>query len=135
MALNQDFIGKVYPAGPSYLVGREKVREFATAIGDMNAAYHDVAHAHAGIQRRPRILKHGLNLSAILLQRVAFQCMHVLAIGQHVAAGGIFQAQHEFGRCRLAAASRANRGTGCQDCHRSHRRGSGMLPRQPNARP
>ncbi len=29
------------------MVGREKVREFATAIGDSNAAYRDVAAAHA----------------------------------------------------------------------------------------
>ena len=47
MALNQDFIGKVYPAGPAYEVGREKIREFAVAIGDMNPAYHDEAAARA----------------------------------------------------------------------------------------
>jgi acyl dehydratase len=47
VALNQDFIGKVYPAGPAYEVGREKIREFATAIGDMNPAYHDEAAARA----------------------------------------------------------------------------------------
>lgn len=35
--------------GPSepYQVGREKLREFATAIGDNNPAYHDVAAARA----------------------------------------------------------------------------------------
>jgi len=47
VALNQDFLGKVYPAGPAYEVGREKIREFAIAIGDMNPAYHDVAAAQA----------------------------------------------------------------------------------------
>ena len=47
MALNQDFLGKVYPAGPAYEVGREKIREFAIAIGDMNPAYHDVEHARS----------------------------------------------------------------------------------------
>ena len=47
MALNQDYLGKVYPASPPYQVGREKLREFAIAIGDMNPAYHDVAHAQA----------------------------------------------------------------------------------------
>ena len=47
MALNQDFIGKVYDASPAYEVGREKIREFALAIGDMNPAYHDVAAAQA----------------------------------------------------------------------------------------
>jgi len=47
VALNQDFLGKVYPAGPAYEVGREKIREFAIAIGDMNPAYHDVHHARS----------------------------------------------------------------------------------------
>ena len=41
MALNPEFVGRVYPAGPSYLVGREKVREFATAIGDHRPVFHD----------------------------------------------------------------------------------------------
>jgi acyl dehydratase len=47
MALNKDFIGKVYPASAAYSVGREKVREFASAIGDENPAYHDVAAARS----------------------------------------------------------------------------------------
>ena len=47
MALNKDYLGKVYPASTAYSVGREKVREFASAIGDQNPAYHDVAAAQA----------------------------------------------------------------------------------------
>jgi acyl dehydratase len=47
MALNQDYLGKVYPASEPYEVGREKIREFAIAIGDTNPAYHDVAAAQA----------------------------------------------------------------------------------------
>jgi acyl dehydratase len=47
MALNPDFLGKVYPAGPAYEVGREKIREFATAIGDTNPVCHDVEHARS----------------------------------------------------------------------------------------
>jgi acyl dehydratase len=47
MALNKDYLGRVYPAGPAYSVGREKLREFATAIGDLNPAYHDVAAARS----------------------------------------------------------------------------------------
>ena len=47
MALNQDFVGKVYPPSAPYEVGREKLREFAMAIGDGNPAYHDVAAAQA----------------------------------------------------------------------------------------
>jgi acyl dehydratase len=42
MALNPEFVGRVYPPSSSYVVGREKVREFATAIGDDNPAFHDV---------------------------------------------------------------------------------------------
>jgi acyl dehydratase len=47
MALNPDFVGRTYPAGSSYLVGREKIREFASAIGDTNPAFHDVQAARA----------------------------------------------------------------------------------------
>ena len=47
MALNPEFIGRTYPAGPSYVVGREKIREFARAIGDTNPAYHDPQAAKA----------------------------------------------------------------------------------------
>jgi acyl dehydratase len=47
VALNQDFLGKVYPPSPPFQVGREKVREFALAIGDMNPAYHDLEHARS----------------------------------------------------------------------------------------
>lgn len=47
MALNPEFVGRTYPPGPSYLVGREKVREFAEAVGDANPACTDVAAASA----------------------------------------------------------------------------------------
>lgn len=45
MALNPEFIGKEYPDTDPYLIGREKVREFATAIGDSSPVFHDVAAA------------------------------------------------------------------------------------------
>ena len=47
MALNPEFIGRTYSAGPSYAVGREKIREFARAVGDTNPAYLDPEAAHA----------------------------------------------------------------------------------------
>ena len=47
MPLNADLVGRTYPPADPYQVGREKVREFATAIGDANPAYHDVAAAQA----------------------------------------------------------------------------------------
>lgn len=45
MPLNPDFVGRVYPPSAPYVVAREKVREFASAIGDANPAYHDVEAA------------------------------------------------------------------------------------------
>jgi acyl dehydratase len=39
MPLDQSFMGRVYPPTPPYEVGREKIREFADAIGDPNPAY------------------------------------------------------------------------------------------------
>lgn len=47
MALNESFVGRSFAPTATYVVGREKVREFATAIGDDNAAFHDVAAARA----------------------------------------------------------------------------------------
>lgn len=44
MALNVELVGKHYPP-QIYEVGREKVREFAAAVGDDNPAYRDVEAA------------------------------------------------------------------------------------------
>ncbi|MFF9912305.1 MaoC family dehydratase N-terminal domain-containing protein [Streptomyces sp. NPDC013457] len=41
MALDQSFVGRTYPPTAPYEVGREKIREFAEAIGDANPAYVD----------------------------------------------------------------------------------------------
>ena len=45
--MNRSLIGKVYPPAEPYQVGREKVREFATAIGETSPLCHDVAAAQA----------------------------------------------------------------------------------------
>ncbi|HST67478.1 MAG TPA: MaoC family dehydratase N-terminal domain-containing protein [Mycobacteriales bacterium] len=47
MALDPSFIGRTYPPTPPYEVGREKIREFADAIGDPNPAYRDPEAAKA----------------------------------------------------------------------------------------
>lgn len=47
MALDPSFIGRTYPPTEPYEVGREKIREFATAIGDTNPVYTDVEAAKA----------------------------------------------------------------------------------------
>lgn len=41
MPLDASLTGKTYPPTEPYEVGREKVREFAAAIGDPDAAYRD----------------------------------------------------------------------------------------------
>jgi acyl dehydratase len=47
VALDQSFVGRTYPPTPPYEVGREKIREFADAIGDANPAYRDPEAARA----------------------------------------------------------------------------------------
>ena len=47
MALDQSFVGRKYPPTAPYEVGREKIREFADAIGDQNPAYRDPEAARA----------------------------------------------------------------------------------------
>lgn len=47
MPLDPSFIGRTYPPTPPYEVGREKIKEFASAIGDDNPAYVDPVAARA----------------------------------------------------------------------------------------
>ncbi|MBB5121509.1 hypothetical protein AF335_22325 [Streptomyces eurocidicus] len=47
MALDQSFVGRTYPATDPYEVGREKIREFAEAVGDAHPAYTDPEAAKA----------------------------------------------------------------------------------------
>ena len=47
MALDASFVGRCYPTAATYQVGREKIREFAEAIGDDNAVYRDPEAARA----------------------------------------------------------------------------------------
>src|SRR5579859_3810401 len=46
MAVTTEAIGKTYPA-VSYAVGREKIREYAWAVGETNPVYVDVEAARA----------------------------------------------------------------------------------------
>jgi acyl dehydratase len=45
--LDQSFIGRSYPPTSTYEVSREKIREFADAIGDKNPVFHDPEAARA----------------------------------------------------------------------------------------
>ncbi|GHJ34904.1 MaoC family dehydratase N-terminal domain-containing protein [Streptomyces sp. TS71-3] len=47
MALDQSFVGRTYPPTDPYEVGREKIREFAKAVGDDNPVYTDTEAAKA----------------------------------------------------------------------------------------
>jgi acyl dehydratase len=45
VALDPSFVGRTYPPTRAYEVGREKIREFAAAIGDSHPAYTEPAAA------------------------------------------------------------------------------------------
>jgi acyl dehydratase len=45
MAINPDYLGKTFPPSEPYEVSREKLREFADAIGDLNPIYRNRAAA------------------------------------------------------------------------------------------
>ncbi|HET8599748.1 MAG TPA: MaoC family dehydratase N-terminal domain-containing protein [Segeticoccus sp.] len=47
MPVNADFAGREYPATPPYAVGREKIREFAEAVGAADPVHVDVDEARA----------------------------------------------------------------------------------------
>ena len=47
MPLDPAFVGRAYPAMTSYVVGREKIREFAASIGETSPACYDVAIARS----------------------------------------------------------------------------------------
>ena len=47
MPLDQSFVGRSYPPTEPYLVGREKIREFARAIGAPEREYQDPEAARA----------------------------------------------------------------------------------------
>lgn len=45
--INPDFEGRSYPPGPTYQVGREKLRDFAHAVGARDPIHTDLAAARA----------------------------------------------------------------------------------------
>ncbi len=47
MAVNARFTGHTYPATPPYAVGREKIREFAEAVGAEDLVHTDPTYARA----------------------------------------------------------------------------------------
>jgi acyl dehydratase len=47
VALDQSYIGRTYPPTSTYEISREKIREFADAIGDPNPLFRDPEAARA----------------------------------------------------------------------------------------
>ncbi|WEV26043.1 MaoC family dehydratase N-terminal domain-containing protein [Streptomyces sp. 71268] len=47
MPLDESYVGRAYPPTEPYEVGREKIREFAEAIGETNGVYTDPEAARA----------------------------------------------------------------------------------------
>ena len=47
MSVNTAYAGREYPPNSAYEVGREKLREFAEAVGATHPAHHDIAVARA----------------------------------------------------------------------------------------
>jgi acyl dehydratase len=47
MPLDPSYVGRTYPPSAEYEVGREKIREFAEAVGDLQPAYLDPEAAKA----------------------------------------------------------------------------------------
>lgn len=47
MPINAEYAGREYPPNTAYEVGREKIREFAAAVGATHPAHADVAAARA----------------------------------------------------------------------------------------
>lgn len=45
MSINPELAGRSYPAGESYQVGREKIREFARAVKATSPAHFEIAAA------------------------------------------------------------------------------------------
>ncbi len=78
MALDQAFVGRVYPPTAPYTVSRAKVAEFADAIGDDAAAYRDV-HAAAALGHNDVIAPP--TFANIVTLEAAYQVVHDPALG------------------------------------------------------
>ena len=72
----------------------------------------DVANRHAGVERRVGVLEDHLHLAPHLAQLLALQLAQVLAIEEHLAAGGAIELQDGAAGGRLAAARFADQAQG-----------------------
>lgn len=78
MALDQSFVGRTYPPTAAYEVSREKIREFAAAVGDNAAVYTD-RDAAAAIGQ-PDVIAPPTFVNIVTLE-AAYQVVHDPALG------------------------------------------------------
>lgn len=78
MPLDTSYVGRVYPPTVPYEVGREKIREFVTAVGDPNPIFVDPqaarAQGHADVIAPPTFI-------FTLAQRATDQVVHDPELG------------------------------------------------------
>jgi len=102
MAVNTDAIGKTYP-GVVYAVGREKIREYAYAVGETNPLYLDVevarAAGHADVVAPPMfaVVYSGRAVTPALFDpEVGITFANMLHAGQEFAWGSLVVAGDEI---------------------------------------
>jgi acyl dehydratase len=102
MAVSTDAIGKVYPASV-YAVGREKIREYAYAVGETNPLYLDVEAArsagHADVVAPPMfaVVYAGRAVTPALFDpEVGIDFSHMLHAGQEFEWGPVVVAGDEI---------------------------------------
>lgn len=78
MPINAEYVGRRYPPSPPYQVGREKIREFADAIGDPNPAYRDPEAAR--LLGHPDVIAPP-TFAVVVSMRVAQQAVEDPALG------------------------------------------------------
>ena len=82
----------------AHLVGGNDVME-------LERVAEDVAHAHARVERRIRVLEHHLDAATELVERGARHLQDLLPLEVHLAAGGVHQPGDEPGGGGLATAA------------------------------
>src|SRR5439155_8442844 len=64
--------------------------------------------AHPRVERRPRVLEHGLHAGVVVPEVVAGERLDLAAVEQHAAACGALETEEQAGGRRLAAAGLAD---------------------------
>jgi acyl dehydratase len=121
MPLNTEAIGKTYPA-TTYAVGREKIREYASAVGETNPLYFDVdaarAAGYADVVAPPMfaVVYAGRSLGPALFDpEVGIDFPNMLHAGQEFAWGPVVVAGDEITTTLTVQSIEARGGMGFYD--------------------